>query len=623
MESILQSDALQALGWTLVHSVWQIAGLAFLLMLTLALLRGYSPRVRYCAALTAMAAVIVLSVLTFLLYYRAFASQETIQAAAPAAFGVDGLVAGSFAGLKAFLYRYLFLFLLVWLCGVTILSFRFAGSMFLLRRLRLSALPVSEQWTGRLNRMAERMSIDRAVRLAESALVAAPVMIGHLKPLILLPAGMLAAIPADQVEAILAHELAHIRRSDFLINLLQSVAEIVYFFHPGIWWISSVVRREREQCCDDLATRGGCHPVTLAFALSEVGEWTQAEGNGNFALAFAGKKEQPLLERVKRLLGQEPPRSSGFLPAGTVTLAVIAFLLLSGSGRVFSSSSGEQNRPAETHKAEADLAGLDTLPSPNGSTSVEVHNGHERPAGGKDDPGTGNGAGESALAYGSDAAVKQIDTAGPPPPPKPPVFSKDMSVPPPPPVPDSLPPAPASPPPVPDSTSWSQFQQQMEGLGAAITEWTKNINVNDKGVQIPGMQFNFDREQMKEFERSMEAFGKEMEKWGEAYGKQIAAWAKANEPKMKEFQQKMKRWEKENEPRMKEYEREMEAYRKEMEAYGKEMEQYGQEVEERARRQAEQRQQEVERGREELERRQRDKEFRSNPNQYSPPENRL
>ncbi|QEC51219.1 beta-lactamase regulating signal transducer with metallopeptidase domain [Anseongella ginsenosidimutans] len=574
IESLLQSDMIQALGWTLVHAIWQVAGIALLLMLVLAMLRRHSPRLRYGAALAAIAAIAVLSVGTFLVCYEHFSGTSASARAAgafPAAFTEEAGSPGYFESIAAFFYRNLFLFLAGWMAGVVMLSLRFAGSIWFLQRLKTHALPAPAQWTLRLARMAKENGIRRVVRLAESAMVNAPVMIGHLKPLILVPVGMLAAIPAEQVEAILAHELAHIRRSDFLINLLQSLAEIIYFFHPGIWWISGVVRRERELCCDDVATRQGCNPVTLAFALSEMGEWMQAEKNGKLLLAFSGKREQPLLERVKRLLGQEPARPSGLLPAGTLAAALIVFLLLSGSGRVFSSSTEEDAQVLSIETGQRQTDGADTLPVSGGNT-VEVRRAND-PRGDSEEVNAETGTtAASPSAYPSPSANASpvfvennrelpflaSDTLPLPAAPAVPAMPPLPAIPPLPSM--SAAPVPPTPPapPVLDSASWAQFGASMGDFGAAIANWSMNFVMGGDSSKVP--EFNFDEESLKEFERSMEEFGKRMEVWGEEYGEQMEAWAKANEPKMKEFELKMKNWEKENKPRLEEYERKMEEY---------------------------------------------------------------
>ena len=112
-------------------------------------------------------------------------------------------------------------------------------------------------WQERLDRLARALRLSRPVALLESCLAEVPVVIGYVRPVILMPVGLLAGLPAGQVESILLHELAHIRRHDYLVNLLQTSVEGLLFYHPAVWWISGVIRAERENCCDDLvvATR--------------------------------------------------------------------------------------------------------------------------------------------------------------------------------------------------------------------------------------------------------------------------------------------------------------------------------------------------------------------------------
>ena len=119
-------------------------------------------------------------------------------------------------------------------------------------------------------RLTRRLHIGRAVRLLESTLVDVPTVIGWLKPVVLLPASALAGLSPHQLEAILAHELAHIRRHDYLVNLLQTLVETLLFYHPAVWWLSRRIRAERENCCDDLAVSLCGDPVAYAAALAEL-----------------------------------------------------------------------------------------------------------------------------------------------------------------------------------------------------------------------------------------------------------------------------------------------------------------------------------------------------------------
>ena len=136
------------------------------------------------------------------------------------------------------------------------------------RRLRRAGVCVAPgMWRARLDQLARRARISRRVVLLESCLAEVPVVIGYLRPAILVPVGLLAGLPAAQVEAILLHELAHIRRHDYLVNLLQMFVEGLLFYHPAVWWISAVIRAERENCCDDVvvATQGDAYAVRLGI----------------------------------------------------------------------------------------------------------------------------------------------------------------------------------------------------------------------------------------------------------------------------------------------------------------------------------------------------------------------
>src|SRR3546814_318593 len=340
-------------------------------------------------------------------------------------------------------------------------------------------------------------------------------MMGHLKPLILVPAGMLAAIPHDQVEAILAHELAHIRRNDFLVNLLQSLAEIIYFFHPGVWWISSVIRREREHCCDDLATREGCSPVTLAFALSEVGEWMHAGGNEKLAFAFSGKKEQALLPRVKRLLGQEPSGSLNIMPAGALAAVLVIILMVSGSGRVFSNSTNEEVMEAQTVKVSpantSPSRSNDTIPASK-RVAVEIRRSDKQTTSRSSVTDT---LPKPPVPPSAPAPPKWSEVPVPPVPSPPPVPSAAITPPP-------VPPAPPVPP-VADSTTWIQFGDSMKDFGTAISGLVKGIVSGSDSTENLKLDFHFDDEEMENFEFAMEAFGKKMEEWGEDFGSKWAA----------------------------------------------------------------------------------------------------
>ena len=156
------------------------------------------------------------------------------------------------------------------MAGVVALTLRLLGGWLLVRRLTRQARPLAGPCDEVLARLARALRIRRAVRLLESSLVQVPMVIGGLRPMILLPIAALTGLPPGQLEALLAHELAHIRRHDYLVNLVQSAIEVLLFYHPAAWWASRVIRAEREHCCDDLAVRACGDRLTYARALAAM-----------------------------------------------------------------------------------------------------------------------------------------------------------------------------------------------------------------------------------------------------------------------------------------------------------------------------------------------------------------
>ena len=212
-------------------------------------------------------------------------------------------------------------FVAAWAAGVLVSSARLAGGWAQARRLlHHDATAADAAWAEAVSRLSARLGLRRPVRLLESARVQVPVVIGALRPVLLLPASAISGLAPAQVEAVLAHELAHIRRHDYLVNLLQSVVETLLFYHPGVWWVSHTIRVEREHCCDDLAVSACGDPVLYARALTAIE--TMRQGSTGMALAVS---DGSLLSRVRRLLGvSQPPRlaSSGWVVATATALLV-------------------------------------------------------------------------------------------------------------------------------------------------------------------------------------------------------------------------------------------------------------------------------------------------------------
>jgi hypothetical protein len=207
---------------------------------------------------------------------------------------------------------------------VIALSIRSIGGWVVAQRMkRKSVRPAEIVWRQTLDHLARRLSISRTVRLCESALAEVPAVVGWLRPVVLLPASALSGLTPQQIEALLAHELAHIRRHDYLINLLQTAVETLLFYHPAVWWAGSRMRAERENCCDDLAVSVCGDALAYARALTQLEQLRITTPR----LAMAATHGS-LLERIRRLLVSQPEPGRGgsldWITGVAIALSVIS-----------------------------------------------------------------------------------------------------------------------------------------------------------------------------------------------------------------------------------------------------------------------------------------------------------
>lgn len=200
---------------------------------------------------------------------------------------------------------------------------RFAGGWIYTEHLRSRArIVMDKEWRVRFGMLTAKLNISQNVEFRETARILTPMVIGTLRPVVLIPLGFLTGFSMSQIEAILAHELAHVRRNDYLINMLQSLVEVVFFFHPALWWLSEKIRTEREHCCDDIALTICEDKMALARALVKVAEWQSAP---YLAMAFASKKPL-LLQRVSRVMGVIP-KSNKIRATWPVTMLFLSLLV--------------------------------------------------------------------------------------------------------------------------------------------------------------------------------------------------------------------------------------------------------------------------------------------------------
>jgi beta-lactamase regulating signal transducer with metallopeptidase domain len=255
---VMVETIIKAVGVMFLHSLWQgilvaLAGAVFML-----LTKGLSPAFRYRLLCSCFIIFIGGCLYTFIYQYHLFAvtSLQTL----PAATGYvthNNVIATKITiadTIVQWCSRNSFVIVATWFMFFLIRLISLVRSLLVLEQVRHNnSFSVAAEWEEKFRILATSMNIRIKILFRQSALVAQPVVIGFLKPVLLVPVGMLAQLPPEQAEAILLHELAHIRRNDFLINLLQTFAETVFFFNPGLLFISSLIRNEREYCCDRLA----------------------------------------------------------------------------------------------------------------------------------------------------------------------------------------------------------------------------------------------------------------------------------------------------------------------------------------------------------------------------------
>ncbi|HEV2705133.1 MAG TPA: M56 family metallopeptidase [Pyrinomonadaceae bacterium] len=350
-ETLLENPFVQTLGWTLLHFLWQGALVAILFANLQAVLRRRSANLRYALSCAAMLLMLALPITTFcVLSLNAEtgaqtmpATQTTVEevASRPTDTAVNpttdsyaatarrtedasliptvwrrGEMARRLQGLLPWAVG-------TWVLGVLLLSLRMAGGWAFAQRLKRKQTTLApEEWQERLRDLCVRLRVTRPVRLCQSLLVEVPTVIGWLEPVVLVPVRALTGMTPEQLEALLAHELAHIRRHDYLVNLFQTAVETLLFYHPAVWWVSHQMRVERENCCDDAAVAACGDVLVYARALTELEQLRMGYDAPAMAVAASGGS---LVERIGRLVKMPAPRSqrsspllAGFIAAATL-----------------------------------------------------------------------------------------------------------------------------------------------------------------------------------------------------------------------------------------------------------------------------------------------------------------
>jgi beta-lactamase regulating signal transducer with metallopeptidase domain len=367
ISDILSSDCAHRLGWVLIHSVWQDTLVALALALVLAALRDRSANLRYLTAYAGLVLMLVMPMATYFVVSEpanlgpqgsevlrgnvmarpgnAGTSLDDIAAASGRLGNPDSdryyqdlpvptwlpweapaeTIAQSSRWLQEILSPCMPWLTTAWFVGAFSLSLWHLGGWFTAQRLKHSGISGEiERLRRHLGSLSRRMKVARPVQLLQSAAVEVPVVVGWLRPVILLPATMLTGLPPSQLTAVLAHELAHVRRHDYLFNLLQTVIETLLFYHPAAWWTSRRIRIEREHSCDDLAVTVCVNRIEYAAVLAAI---EQARSAPALALAAGGRRRDSLtLRRVRRILDRSRADHTGSRVwlGGALTIVLVA-----------------------------------------------------------------------------------------------------------------------------------------------------------------------------------------------------------------------------------------------------------------------------------------------------------
>jgi beta-lactamase regulating signal transducer with metallopeptidase domain len=334
VDDLLAAPITLSIGRALLHFVWQGTIVGLTIAVALRALAQSRATIRYGVASAGLLAMLLAPVATLMTEpdpAPAMSHRAAVYAAPPERDSIlvdAGRSAPSLASPVAepAASRVLHLAVLVWMAGVLLLSARLLAAAFAVTRLTRSTTPVDAALSVRVRDLARRLGVTRAIRVFESAAVKVPTVVGSLRPVILLPVSAITGLPAAHLDAVLVHELAHVRRHDYLVNLLQVAIETLLFYHPAVWWCSRQIRIEREHCCDDVVIDSGGDRVAYARALAMLEERRGAQPE--LALAATGGR---LLDRIRRVL-MVAPTVERRSPAWVVVMVLAVVFLAAISG---------------------------------------------------------------------------------------------------------------------------------------------------------------------------------------------------------------------------------------------------------------------------------------------------
>lgn len=631
LENMVPEPYLYALGWMIIHAFWQIAGIGLMLWLGLSIVRQKSAAFKYNLSLVMLFMIPFAAIVTFIWHldtrlpveHSALSEAEwTYLNSHPDLIHqleFQNETKADWQIMSGRIEKHIPTLVNLWMIGAFLFFFKTASSLADLRSLhRKKHESVPDELLRFVKKIGHQLALTKSVKIFSSRHTDMPLVYGIFKPVILIPTGLLFQMNPAQLEAIIAHEMAHIKRNDYLVNLIQSILEMLFFFHPVFWWINHEIKKQREMACDEMAIALGAKPEELAYGLANVINHAQKH-TPEMAMA-AAKKPNPTLDRIKKIMGVSPSPTQ---PTTLTTITMMITLILGASllvGATDQSSESSEDLLLTQSKTQSldplfllDLREKeqDTVPPPKAAFlhKDSIHTGEISP----DllelfqinmEPLKDFGMLFRDLDFdlGDFSSMPHLELRDIPMPhfnfdnmPRwemdPETFKKL--------IPDStifkeLTLARIS---LADSTlqlklaqknnlskeEWERIQEERELLLAKVKqaqaerreEWNQ-----ERIAKTEEWKKSFEPK-VKEFEEKMKKWEKENQPKIEEYQARVKAWEKENQPKIEEFQRKMEEWQKANEEKMKAFQEKMEAWQKKHEAEMKALEQKLKEAETR------------------------------------------
>ena len=299
LTQLMRHEIVYAIGWTLIHSIWQCCLVALLIAVSYLFTKKSSAATRYWINTVGLLACVIISGVTFYLNYHAPSTYVDIVSATPGAEISPNNSQAYTITASYIVNKYINLVVAAWLIGFTLFTSKFIGELFYCQHIKNNHYKTpNQEFLKIFIELKNRVGITQNIQLRLSGIVNIPCVVGYFKPVVLLPASMVLALSAKQIEVILLHELGHIRRNDYLMNSIQTMISLLYFFNPFAQWIASRIDEERENACDDIAVAVSGDAMFYANTLKEFTEMQKIHPS---VVAMAGRKNL-LLNRIKRLL---------------------------------------------------------------------------------------------------------------------------------------------------------------------------------------------------------------------------------------------------------------------------------------------------------------------------------